>query len=248
MQIQRATPRPAKAQPANVRPEPRTPARPYVPVLRTREDILAYRIFLSTNPADVNYVPPEKYTLLLDVADFLTPENIQTYFVDFYQNKKPCCARTLSVYFTKILPRPDMSHLAHYLHNGKMIHVMEWYNKAMASERRSNNDVFGRSVVIQARVSHTQWVPVTVCQIMFCRMIHKMHLFDHIHEFLDEIRTVMRQEGVDKPRHSTVDLKQTQVTPTDFHMTDRDEWKIKMGIETNPFQNETHTGIDFYMC
>ena len=52
---------------------------------KTREELLNERVYFSLNPNDVNYVNPEQHALLLDAVSFLTPENVQRYFIDFYE-------------------------------------------------------------------------------------------------------------------------------------------------------------------
>lgn len=214
---------------------------------------MADRIYFSTDADDVNYVAPEQYALLLDVADFFTQENIEKYLVDFYVNKKPCCGRTIYIFFTRVLPNPAYAHLAHYEHDGKVVHVLELYHAAMASERRRNNDVFGRNVMIQVRVKGNEWVSVSVCQIMFCVMIHKMHLFDHIDKFMPEIQALMAEEEASRKEtiYSKASLRQTKTTNTntmDFYMADQDDWKIRMDVESDVSSAEVRQGIDFYMC
>jgi hypothetical protein len=222
--------------------------------IQTPEEILADRVYFSTDPRDVNYIVPEQYALLLDIAPFLTQENIQKYFVDFYQHKKPCCCRTLYIYFTRVVTKPSMAHLAHYRHNGKMVHTLEMYNQAMASEKRRFNDVFGRNVLIQVRVKHNTWVPIAACQMMFCYMLHKMHLFDHIHEFLAEIKDLMEEEEEQTKKSPVLPMvslqKQHTVTTDsiDFHMVDQDDWKVRMDVESDASKKGPQRGIDFYMC
>ena len=215
---------------------------------KTKEELLADRVYFSLDPQDVNCITPEQHALLLDVVDFLTPKNVQTYFVDFIQNKTPCCCRTLYIYLTTVLNDPKMVHLAHYRHNGQVVHVLDFYKQAMASERRRNNDVFGRSVLIQARLGPNSWVPIKMCQIMLCFMVHQMHLFNHIEEFLEEIKKVMEKSEMDK-KHVTKLAKKSMTTTQslDFHMKDQDDWKIRLGVETNGLKKETNSGIDFFM-
>lgn len=219
---------------------------------KTKEELLAHRVFFSLNPRDVNYVNPEQHALLLDVVEFLTPDNAQKYFVDFYQHKKPCCGRALYIYLTKILNDPRMAHLAHYRHNGRMIHVLEFSRRALASERRRNNDVFGRSVVIQVRLNGTEWVAVKMCQIMLCFMIDRISLFDHIEGFLDEISDVIeRDEDAKRFKAPAAKLAKTgMVTPKslDFYMSNEEDWRIRFDVESNSLKNETTSGIDFYLC
>ncbi len=217
---------------------------------QTREDLLAHRVFFSLNSEDVNYVNPEQHALLLDVVDFLTPENVQKYFVDFYQNKKPCCGRALYIYLTKILNDPKMAHLAHYRHKGQMIHVLEFSRRALASERRRNNDVFGRSVVIQVRLNDTEWVAVKMCQVMLCFMIDRISLFDHITEFLDEISDVIEQDEDTKKLKTAKLVKKNMTTPNslDFYMSNEEDWHIRFDVESSALKKETTSGIDFYLC
>jgi hypothetical protein len=228
---------------------------------KTREELLADRVYFSLDPQDVNCITPEQHALLLDVVDFLTPEHVQTYFVDFIQNKTPCCCRTLYIYLTKVLNDPKMVHLAHYRHNGQIVHVLDFYKQAMASERRRNNDVFGRSVLIQVRLGPDSWVPIKMGQIMLCFMVHQLHLFDHIGEFLEEIKHVMQKTEADKKKLTDLTAKTAKTaklaklakksmitTQTlDFHMMDQDDWKIRLGVETNGLKKETNSGIDFFM-
>lgn len=217
-----------------------------------REELLMDRVYCSFNPQDVNYVTPEQHALLLEVVEFLTPKNVKRYFVDFYQHKKPCCGRTLYIYLTKVLNDPAMAHLTHYRHNGRNIHVLEISRQAMASERRRNNDVFGRSVLIQVRLSRTEWVPVKLCQIMLCYMIHEMHLFDHIEPFLDKIQRVMEEDEEQKMKKKYLKAKlakKNMVTTStlDFHMVDMDAWRVRLDKELSSTKSETRSGIDFYM-
>ena len=217
-----------------------------------REELLMDRVYCSFNPQDVNYVTPEQHALLLEVVEFLTPANVQRYFVDFYKHKKPCCGRTLYVYLTKVLNDPSMAHLTHYRHNGRDIHVLEISRQAMASERRRNNDVFGRSVLIQVRLSRTEWVPVKLCQIMLCYMIHEMHLFDHIEPFLHKIQQVMEEDERHKinKRYLKANLSKKSMVTTNtlnFHMVDEDAWRVRLDQESSSIKTETRSGIDFYM-
>ena len=216
----------------------------------TKEDLLAHRVFFSLNPNDVNYITTEQHTLLLDVVDFLTPENVQKYFVDFYQHKKPCCGRTLYIYLTKVLTDPKMAHLAHYTHNGKIVHVLEFSRQALASERRRNNDVFGRSVVIQVRLNDHEWVAVKMCQIMLCYMVDRIALFDHIGEFLDEIGNVIDQDEAQKkvPKAKLAKKGMTTSKSLDFYLNDQEDWRIKFGEETKSSKSRVLSGIDFYLC
>ena len=218
----------------------------------SREELLMDRMYFSFNPLDVNYITPEQHALLLEVVDFLTPANVQKYFVDFYMKKIPCCGRTLYVYLTKILNDPALAHLAHYRHKGKTIHVLEFYKQAMSSERRRNNDVFGRSVLVQVRLSKSEWVPVKVCQIMLCYMIDRMHLFEHIKPFLGTIAKVMEHTEQTKlsNKFQKANLAKKDMITTDtvdFHLTDHDGWKIRFDQESKHQKTEIKHGIDFYM-
>lgn len=218
---------------------------------KTKEELLRERAYFSLDPNDVNYINPEQYALLLDVVDFLTPENVKRYFVDFYIHKKPCCGRTLSTYLTKVLNDPKKAHLAHYQHKGKTVHVLEFSRQALASERRRNNDVFGRSVVIQVRLNDHEWVPVKMCQIMLCFMVDKISLFDYIEEFLDEIGQVIDEDEAHKKQIKQAKLRKKNMVTTnsvEFHMSNEDEWRPRFDVETDSSRKETVSGIDFYMC
>ena len=222
------------------------------PTTKTKEQLFEERIYCSFHEGDVNYVSPEQHALLLEVIEFLTFENVKKYFIDFYINKIPCCGRTLYVYLTKVVTNPNLSHMTHFKHKGKNIHVLEFYRQAMNSERRRNNDIFGRSVMIQIRCSQSEWIPIKLCQIMLCYMIDQMHLFDYIDQFLPQINNIMINDELKKNEKKIVRSrlsKQNMVShdTVEFHMSDQNQWKIN--LDNTSFTNhvETQSGIDFYM-
>lgn len=161
----------------------------------SREEIVAKYVCFSTRPSDINYVSPDQYALLLDMADFFTPSNIQRYLVDYCDKMIPCSKRTIYRYLTRIVPDPAYTHIAHYTHNGELIHVRDWYERCLEVERRRNNDIFGRGNNIQVMIQPGKWVTTTVCQCLSSNLLFKMHLFDHIHEFLPEIRRIIKEES-----------------------------------------------------
>lgn len=227
----------------------------------SRESLLAERVYFSLVPGEVNYITAEQHALLLDVVHFLTPANVQKYLVNFYQNKDPCCGRTLYIYLTTVLNDPKLAHLAHYRHQGRMVHVLEVYKAAMSSERRRNNDVFGRSVMVQVRLGD-RWVAVKLCQIMLCFMVDRLHLFDHIGDFMDDIREAIQQseQKTTKPLRSSLRKVETKTTDQlDYHLSNQHGWRLGSSSEKNTnlsLQQKglvrpvraVRPGIDFYLC
>ena len=195
----------------------------------------------------MNYITTEQYVLLLDIVDFFTPSNIQTYLIEFCQKKIPCCGRTIYWYFTRVLSNPKYQHMSYYTHKNQIIHASEWYNNAMLYERRCNNDVFGRSVLVQVRHNNS-WVPVMVCQIMFCFMIHQMHLLEHIGQFLPEIKQLMKEEE-EHPK-STLVIPAIPQSPqsTTFCMDDSDRCMDMDTTDNMDIFTLPEEVITFHMC
>ena len=166
--------------------------------------------------------------------------------------KVPCCGRTLYIYLTKVITDANHAHLTHYtLPSGKQIHVKDVYKAAMSSERRRNNDIFGRSSCIQVKY-HDEWVPVKVCQILLCYMIHSIRLFDYINTFLPYIKQIMKKDEARKQekKNKSCNLKKKDMissTSLDFHMCDENAWKIMIcDEEVDPSVVKTES-LDFYM-
>lgn len=148
---------------------------------------------ISNNPKDANYIDDYQYMLLLEIVDFLTPENIQKYFVDFYIKRQPCCKRTVYFYLTRIISDPKYTHLSHYTYNNTIIRVNEWYQRCLKSDGRKNNDVFGRGNQFQVKLDSKTWIPITLVQSTFAYFIHQIRLLEHIHTHLDEIIMIMKR-------------------------------------------------------
>lgn len=209
--------------------------------LISKEEKLAYLTNISSNPSALNYVSPSQYALLLDMVDFFTDANIKKYIIDFYMHMIPCSKRTIYFYLTRIVPNPKYHALANYIHNGKLVRVEEYYNRMMADERRRNNDVFGRGNPFQLRYRKTRWVPTTVCQDLFARMIDEIALLDHVVEFLPQINQIMKEDEQERKeaKESRKRKGQTKILPSKLSRKLSD-----LSDLSEPDVKE----LDFYLC
>ncbi len=163
----------------------------------TQPIVLDEIINYSRNPKDDHYLSITRYAFLDSIKDFLTPPNIQKYLIDFCQHKKPCCGRTIYHYLTRIITKPEYLQYARHIINGQTIDILEIYKNALGSDRRRNNDVFGRTECIYVK-GPDGWFLINSCKIIFCYMIHKMQLFQHIQNYLPEIEKLIKIEDQKK--------------------------------------------------
>ena len=146
------------------------------------------------------HIPYEAYLLLVDSVDLLVnPAWVKKYLVDFLQHKQPCCCRTVNFFLTQMVGNKLYDHLTNFVFENKTIRVLEIYEATLAAEHRRYNDAFGRSMPVQVKLGD-QWVPTTVCQIMFCSMLDRMHFFDLYHSIKHIVLQVMRQSKNIKKR------------------------------------------------